>query len=646
MKKLLSVTLLCLSTALFSWGQDGMPLSTKNKKAAKHFQMGKEYFDERKDDQAEDALQAAINEDSDFIEAHVLLGFVYKEENKDDAAIIEFKKAININPQFMPELFFTVGAMELYKGKYDDALPYLEQSLAFKSNIPQEEFQKKVSIDDCHFAMDALKHPVPFNPVNMGASINSEYNEYFPAITADGSTFLFTRDIPDNNNIEGHQEDFYISFKVNGQWTKAANVGPPLNTYDNEGAPTISADGNLLIYAACNRPDGYGSCDLYYSFKVGNSWTPGRNLGPTVNSRNWESQPSLSSDGRTLYFIRGMFSGDGIKNPDIYVTVLGDSGKWSKPERLSDTINTPGQEESVLIADDNQTLYFSSDGHPGMGGLDIFMSRRLPNGRWGIPKNLGYPINTYEDENSILVDPSGKIAYFSSNRQGGYGGLDFYSYELYDSIRPNPITYVKGKVYDANTHKPLMATFTLTDLATGEVAVHSFSAQYDGTFLVCLPLDKNYALDVSRKGYLFYSENFSLKGIQADAAHPYMMNVPLQPIDTGAKIVLKNIFFETDKYNLKPESHIELQKVISFLNANPTVKIEISGHTDNTGTVQHNIVLSENRAKSVYDYLIQHGVPADRLTYKGYGQSRPIADNSTPEGRAQNRRTEMKIISK
>jgi outer membrane protein OmpA-like peptidoglycan-associated protein/tetratricopeptide (TPR) repeat protein len=644
MKKLIFLILGLLLVPSFIFGQEEQ-LSTKSKKAAKYYMQGRQAYDMRQNDQAEQNLLMAIKEDPGFIEAHALLGYVYTDEHKYPDAISQLKQAIQINANFFPNIYFSLAQLQLDQGSYDEALANYQKFKTYNFKDKNIEWHTDMGIADCKYAAEAIKHPVPFNPVNMGINVNSQYNEYFPAMTADGETFLFTRDIPDNAVMEGHQEDFYVSYKINGQWTGAVSLGPPLNTQNNEGAPTLSADGHLLIFTGCDRQDGHGSCDLYYSFKVGNNWTAGRNLGRPVNTANWESQPCLASDGKTLYFIRGSESAQGVQNQDIYVTQLTDSGTWSNPQRLSDTINTPGREESVFIAADNQTLYFSSDGHPGMGGLDIFMSRRLPNGRWGIPKNLGYPINTSKDDNSFMVDPNGHTAYFSSDREGGYGLLDFYSYELYDSIRPQPITYVKGKVYDAKTGKPLIALFNLADLETTKTVVQSSSAPGDGTFLVCLPINKNYALNVSRKGYLFYSENFSLQGVNASSTSPYMMDIPLQPIDTGATIVLKNVFYETDKYDLKPQSTVELNKVVSFLKANPNVKIEVSGHTDNTGSAEHNNSLSKNRAKSVYDYLISQGIAADRLTYKGYGATKPIADNATEAGKAKNRRTEMKIIA-
>ncbi len=644
MKLLLSLILFSLTFCFSAFGQDE-PLTSTNKKAIKHFNEGKLAYQNHQDQEAIKAALLALKEDSLFMEAHFLLAQAYLQVDKFEGAITEFKKVIAINQNFSHLAYSVVGKLDLQQGHYDDGLIYLQQYANFGIGDATAKAETQLLIADCKFASNALKHPVPFIPQNMGSGVNTHYNEYFPTITADGSTLLFTRELRDSIYPEGN-EDFFMSFKINGKWDEAFNLGRPLNTLQNEGAPTLSANGRLLIFAGCDRPDGFGSCDLYYSIRHGNQWSEARNLGPPVNTRNWESQPCLSTDSRTLYFVRGKETGAGVKKQDIYMTQLSDTGTWSVPVRLSDSINTPGREECPYIAADNQTLYFCSDGWPGMGGTDIFMSRRKPDGSWGTPKNLGYPINSSEDETGIIVDPNGKLAYYSSARAGGHGGLDLYQFELYDSARPAAVTYMKGKVFDAKTQKPLAANFSLIDLSNGSTIMQSTSMMVDGTFLVCIPLHKNYALNVSKKGYLFYSENFSIKDSNADRIHPYLINIPLQPIDTGAHIVLKNIFFPTNKFDLKPESQIELDKLVAFMQLNPTVKIELSGHTDNVGSPQSNLLLSKNRAKSVYDYLVAHTITADRLTYKGYGQTRPIAKNDTEEGRAQNRRTEMKIVAK
>jgi outer membrane protein OmpA-like peptidoglycan-associated protein len=290
------------------------------------------------------------------------------------------------------------------------------------------------------------------------------------------------------------------------------------------------------------------------------------------------------------------------------------------------------------------TLYFASDGHPGMGGIDIYMSKRQPDGQWGPAINLGYPINTHSDENSLLVDPEGKLAFFASNREGGIGELDLYYFEMPPESKPQAITYVKGKVYDSKTKAPLSADFELVDLETQQQAVKSFSNS-EGKFLVTLTANKNYLVNVSKKGYLFYSDNFSLKDVVTDYNKPYTLDIPLQPIDTGMVVELKNVFFDVNLFNLKPESKAELDKLVAFLNNNAKLKIELGGHTDNSGDKKFNQTLSHNRAKAVYEYLIQNGkISPARLSFKGYGDSRPKVPNTSVENKAKNRRTEFKVV--
>lgn len=625
-----------------------MHYSTQNKKAIKFYEEASKYYDTRQNASAVEFLKKAIKEDSLFIEAQGMLGYLYEDMGYDSAAIIQYSIVIRINPHFHPAIFFDLGRLQLDHALYAAASENFQHFLDIPGGDRNKHEDAENMLADCQFSLEAIKHPVQFNPVNMGPTVNTAMSEYFPSVTVDGSMLIFTHRLPRNKGLEGednYNEDLYVSYKAEGEWTKAMNMGSQVNTEYNDGAPTISADGNMLIFVS-DKPGGYGSQDLYYTFRIGSGWGVPRNIGPPINTRNWETQPCLSSDGRSLYFIRGIIAAHVVENMHIYESTLSDSGYWSVPVKLSDTINTKGKEECPFIAPDNQTLYFCSDGHPGFGGTDIFMSRRLPNGSWGIPVNLGSPINTAKNETGISIDPNGTLAYFSSDRNGGYGGMDIYSFVLPDSMRPQQVTYLKGKVYDANTNQPLIAYFTLIDLATGKIISQSTSMPVDGTFLVCLPVNKNYALNVSRKGYLFYSDNFSLKDVKATYEHPFLKNVPLQPIDTGASIVLNNIFFPTNRYDLKPESEVELAKLISFLKNNPTVKIQLSGHTDNQGNPQSNQILSENRAKAVYNYLVDHAIDASRLTYKGYGQTKPIATNDTPEGRQLNRRTEMKITGK
>ena len=403
----------------------------------------------------------------------------------------------------------------------------------------------------------------------------------------------------------------------------------------------IAPDGSFMVFTGCERNDGYeGSCDLYLSFFIDGKWTKPVNMGPPVNTAYKETQPSISYDGRSIYFSSNRPGTHG--GLDIWVTTRDNNWNFSEPVNLGDSVNTDRDEQTPFIHPDNQTLYFTSFGHPGLGKNDIFYARKNTHGEWGGVTNIGYPINTPGEEAGLMIDAQGEYAYISSERPGGYGGLDIYRFKLYDKARPHPVTYLKGKVLDAMNNAPIVAAIELIDLETGASALKSKS-QKDGSFLVALPTGKDYLVNVSANGYLFYSDNIPIKNYTE--TKPFVHDVLMQPIKAGSKVVLKNIFFNTDAYSLKKESDIELDKLVAFLKANPAVKIEISGHTDNTGTREHNTTLSAQRAKAVQDYLIKTGgIAASRLTCKGYGDTQPVADNATDGGKALNRRTEVKIV--
>lgn len=624
--------------------------TSNNKKAIKLYEEGKNYYDMRNNELAELTFIQALEKDPNFAEAELLLAYVYTEKPDYDKAIEHYQKSIAIKSDLFPEAHASLGMLLLNKGEYEKAQTSFNNYLKFSDSPLMMKPLAEKGLKDCEFAIDALKHPVPFDPKNLGPGVNSEFPEYFPALSADGKYLLFTRRLDSEITYTGYNEDFYISMFDGHNWMEAKNL-KGINSMNNEGAPTISPNGQFLIFTTCEDPyegygqgrKGFGSCDLFYAYNIGGKWTEPKNLNRPVNSPHWESQPSFSSDGKTLYFVRGMRTRAGVKQQDIWTSELSEGGVWSTPTRLSDVINTEGREESVFIHPDNKTLYFSSDGHPGMGGLDLFMSTKDENGNWTTPVNLGYPINTFNDENSLLVDAEGKLAYFASDREGGQGELDLYAFELPEGVRPNRVTYLAGKVYDSETKEVLPARFELINLKTGEVAVQSYADEVTGQYLVCLPIHQDYALNVSHPGYLFHSENFTLSSGTIDK--PFEKNVGMHKIKVGESVVLKNVFFETAKYDLKPKSKVELDKLSKFLNDNPNLKIELSGHTDNVGDKKSNQLLSENRAKAVFNYLTQNGIAADRLTTKGYGDAQPIATNDTEEGRAENRRTEFKVIA-
>jgi outer membrane protein OmpA-like peptidoglycan-associated protein/tetratricopeptide (TPR) repeat protein len=625
---------LLLFFAVFAFGQQRQ-YSTTNSEAIKYYALASQSLDDHLYDDAVAQLQKAISADDKFVEAHYQLGDLYRMMRKHEAAIDQYVKVVKLNPDFNASLYIKLGDEEISTTKYADAEKHLEKYLSFPNLTGQSIFHAQKLVADCKFSIQAVMHPVPFKPINMGPEINTADDEYLPVATADESTLIFTRKI--NNN-----EDFYKSVKVNGKWQKATYLSDQINTPEyNEGAQSISQDGKYLFFTGCNRPDGLGRCDIYISQKKGDDWSKPFDLAPPINTPGWESQPSISADGRTLYFVSNRRGGYG--GYDIWKSTLTSNG-WGEPENLGPNINTSFDEQSPFIHPDDSTLYFSSNGWPGLGGKDLFVSRLGKDGKWGKPVNLGYPINSSGDENGLSVTANGNYAFFSSNNLNGYGGYDIYTFELPPNLRPHLVTYVKGKVADIKTTAPLEAAVEIIDLQKNMPVYQDYSDPVKGDFLATLTSGKNYGLNISKSGYLFYSENFSLVG--HGTKNPFNVSVLLQPIEVGNKVILNNIFFDTNKFDLKSESIAELQKLVEFLTVNPTVHIEISGHTDNVGNDQLNQTLSENRAKAVYQYLISSQISPARLVYKGYGKTQPIAPNTTEDGRQKNRRTEFMITAK
>lgn len=640
------IAVCCLLLPEIMSAQNGLKhYYSTNKSAIRDYEDGRKQYNSRQDTKAIRLMESAISKDSGFIDAWMILGQIYLESGVYPEALKCYRKAVSIDPAYLTGTNMLLGELEMRFGEYARAKKCFENYIRLSKNL-QEEYRKEAEekIASCDFALDALQHPVPFSPVNLGPGVNTSDAEYFPSFTVDQQEIIFTRDIKDSRAPEGHQEDFFIARLKDTTWLQATNAGSPLNSALNEGGPSISADGRVLFFTACERPDGQGSCDIYLSQRMADgTWSKPMNIGAPVNSSAWESQPSFSSDGKTLYFVRGSYTRDRTRKFDIYVTTFQLDMTWSNPVKLSDTINTNGVEESVFIHPDNQTLYFSSDGHRGMGGLDIFLSRRQEDGSWGKPVNLGYPINTASDENSLVVSADGMRAYFASDRKGGYGNLDLYRFSLHAGARPSLVSYVKARVVDAVSGNPLAAQFEIIDVETGKVVVANTTDRKRGEFLACLPAGKNYMLNVNREKYLFYSDYFECKNAN-DKQNAYDLLIRLQQPVAGEKVVLKNIFFDVNRFELKESSYAELNKLSALLKAQPQIRIEVSGHTDNTGDKKANQILSENRARSVVDFLVSKGIPAGRLTYKGYGDARPIAGNDSESGRAQNRRTEFMIL--
>lgn len=599
-------------------------------------------------DKALISFENAIKEEPNFVTAWQYLGDTHRNMKNDSMAAECYLKVIELDPAGDPFLYLKIAEAEGNMGRYSEALEHINiflENPSIKGDIKTKAIKQRKNFE---FAEKAVANPVEFDPQNMGENINSEFPEYFPSLSVDGEVLVMTRRINDMISMgPGDQrpienEDFYISYFRDGDWTPAESMGEPVNTKLNEGAQSISADGRYLFYTACdNIETGFGSCDMYYSIRIGKQWSAPENCGTIINTADWESQPSVSADGRELFFSSARPGTLG--SYDLWMATLNDKGYWNEPVNLGATINTPYSEQCPFIHPDGKTLYFSSEGHPGMGSADIFYSTRDENGEWSKPVNLGYPINTKNREISLSVSADGKTAYFSSDRGKTKDDLDIFSFELPESVRAEEVTWVKAIVTDARTRQPLRASVQLLNIGSGNTVATSYSDPQSGEFLVVLPRGNEYGLFVQKDGYLFYSENFQLQQDMPDA--PYIINVELQPISTGEILTLKNIFFETASAAILPPSEPELSKVLDIMKKNPNMRIRINGHTDNVGTEADNLKLSDSRANSVRTYLIEQGIDGSRITTKGFGESKPIDSNNTETGRANNRRTEIEILS-
>ena len=629
--------------------------STRSKKAAELFSKAENAYIQGNTGPAVNYLQQALKKDNNFKEAYLLLADIYFSKQEFAKEVEMLKKAVSIDSSFFVNAYYNLGVANFYLGKRDETIywmkKYKERSAGKRGRLDADRWIKQAE-----FADDAVKNPTAFNPVNLGPAVNSDYDEYWPSITADEESMVFTVLVPRDTARFKHEklpktskffgEDFFITVKHNGKWGHRQPV-VSLNTEDNEGAQCLSADGKWMFFTACGKKGAMGSCDIYFAHRTPRGWSKPVNPGPPLNTRHWESQPCFSADGKTLYFASNRPDGKGQK--DIWKATLigfrdGIIPVFAKVVNLGSHINTSDNESSPFIHHDNQTLYFSSDGWTGMGKMDLFISRKNSKGKWSLPENLGYPINTADDETGLVLNAKGTNAYFSSNGlPSETKGKDIYVFKMPEKLRPSPVTYVKGKVFDKETGKELQAEFVLKNIDTGDTIVKSVSDPYTGSFLICLPAGRKYALSVLKPGYLFFSESFNIEKVR-DADDPYQLSVYLSPLKPGEKIILKNIFFATDSFELKKESYPELNTVVDLLKKNPKLKVEIGGHTDNVGSKEYNLKLSENRARSVYAYLISKGIDTNRLKYKGYGFSEPVADNSTEEDRAKNRRTELKVI--
>lgn len=585
-----------------------------------------------------EAIGEAIKIEPKYVEAYLSRAGIFADLKNYQGSVNDFKKAFELDSIFSATYAISYSISLAGIGNFEEALDKVNVFLANPNLNEQAKKSGNYRKSTYLFALDyKKKHATDnydFKPQNVGPEINTDELEYFPTLTIDGKTMIFSRTV--NND-----EDFFESDFVNGKWSIAKPVEGKLNTTLNEGAETVSQDGDWLIFTGCNYPEGYGSCDLYISYKTkSGAWTEPENMGPVINTDLWESTPTLSPDKKDLYFSSSRRGGYGGK--DIWVSHRNTNGKWGAPVNLGPKINTSADETCPFIHADNQTLYFNSNGHLGYGMADIFVTRKDSSNEWGVPENLGYPINTIDDEGSLFVTADGTTSYYASDRGSLKSGLDIYSFQLRKDIAASKTLWIKGKVFDKKTNQGLPCSVELKDINVVS-AVQKIQTDEEGNFLVTLPVGHDYNFSVKRKDYLFYSDRFLLKNDNNDSS--FQLNIPLQPIEKGASLILKNIFFDNNKFTLKPGSEIELDQLVQLMFDNINLKVEIDGHTDNVGNKADNITLSLNRANAVLNYIASKGISKTRLTAKGFGDTKPIESNDTEEGKSHNRRTEINVIS-
>lgn len=642
MRLLAAALLLLLTFALH--GQDYLTVKDLNKKAEKQYEAAQSHINAGQNAAAIEVLNKLLEKEPSFIDGYLMQADLHLRQRAFAEAESGFETALMLDSTYAPLAYYLLAQAEFEQQKYAEAQIHLKAYFA-TGKVPQKRMtEARQLLRSAEFAAEAVQNPVPFAPHPLPATINTDRPEYLPSMNANGAFLVYTtRTTPRN-------EDIFISQWQDSTWSPGQPL-EALNTPFNDSSPSLSADGRAMAFA---RNDRNGNFDLYYARQENGSWQDPERLPAPVNTGGFESQPTLSADGNLLLFVSDREGGFG--RLDLWATRRNPDGSWRDPQNLGDMINTPLNEQAPFFHPDGQTLYFMSKGHPGMGQYDLFLARLKPDGSWGRPHNLGYPINTTNNEGALIVSLDGKTAYFDTDQLGPtartqeMGNADLYTFDLYPEARPQPATYVEATVRDAATKRPLQAKLEFVRLNTQKIHQQGQTDER-GQFLVVLPMGQDYALNVSKEGYLFHSENFALSE-PTDLTEPYQLIIELRPVPEtdisvekpSAPVVLRNVFFASGSAELKQESIPELNQLKSFLEDNPERGIIINGHTDNVGEEADNLALSEARAKAVRDYLASHGINPIRLGYKGYGESRPIATNETPEGRALNRRTEFEIV--
>ncbi len=636
MKHFITSLILLIGVASYTYSQ-----------SINNYREGRKAYEQGDLTTAIDLFEKAVIANTEYADAWNYLGLAYVKMGMYSQAVNAFEKLESIDPSYFPWYHFEAANSYIQLNRFDEARVSINKFKRKFSNAPKyaiyhhmarsrEEYVNQSPI--IRAQVSEMSTPVPI------AQVNSEFGDYTPQVNPTGTRLYFTSvrkggfdNQKDTVNGMNWGEDIYFSTLIDSSWSAPQLLPEPLNSMGDDFGSSFTGDGQLMVYVKCDDDEGIGNCDLYITQLNGTKWTVPQNMGNVVNSNMWDSQPTISSDGTRIIFASTRQGGYG--GMDLYMTQKNHLGDWGVPQNLGSTVNTPFNENGPYLAPDGKTLYYASTGHPGYGGTDIFSSTFEDN-RWSRPLNLGAPLNSEGDDTQFTISAAGK-AYFASSRLDPTN-YDLFEVELPDYLKPKPTIIIQGVVTNAKTTNPVGAVVLIEDINSGELLAVNKSNSVSGEYLVVLPAGRNYSVSTTSEGFFFYSENFE---IPKDTSYAEItMNIALEPIEKGTKVVLNNIFFESGRAELKPISYVELNKAVDLLQKNPTMVIEIGGHTDNLGSDELNLKLSQSRADAVRDYMILAGIEEARIQSKGYGESTPIEDNTTEEGRAANRRTEFEIV--
>ncbi|MDN3670026.1 OmpA family protein [Echinicola jeungdonensis] len=628
-----------LLLTLISFGVWGQDYSVDDRRAIKLYQEGKELVLKRRYLEAMEKYQATIRRNDNFLEAYrdwsqLLLN---REDYENSLQVaLRGESKIRQNEEFKDDFGWLLTKIYLKSGNFQKAIEKFKETESYFS----EELKASQGYQDIarqlRFIEKEIQNAKSIEKEKLEKPLNNFKLQYFPVLTADSKRIFFTKR---DGLARSENEDIFVANWQNGHWTQPEPLSKTINTINNEGTCTISADGKILIYTSCDAPDSFGSCDLYVAYKVNGLWQKPRNMGEKVNSRYWDSQPSLSADGSILFFSSNRRGGCG--GNDIWYTMRMDDGTWSEPVNVGEVVNTVYDEVSPFIYFNNELLFFASNGHIGFGGMDLFTTK-INKGVFESPQNLGYPINDHKDQLALFITAQRDYAYYTENSLSN-GVLDrsfLFRFPFPKEIDLGErLVVTEGKVINERTGKPVEATLSLVNLENDSTMYAFKSDGESGEFMMLYP-DKAFSgLYVEKEGYLpkiYNVEKDSLKDIKD-------MKVSLTPVEKGEQFVFENVFFDFDKADLKKESMSSLVRLKKFMKENPDVDILIEGHTDSVGDDQYNQDLSLRRAQSVKAYLISQGVSGGKLKVKGWGDKKPLVSNDTPSNRAKNRRIEIVI---